>query len=349
MRNYNGYGCVYKLSGNRRKPWAVRKTTGWKIQGDKAIQQYQYIGYYETRQEAIHALSDYNDDPYDLHLNTITLEEVYEKWSARKYEEISASNVKGYKAAWKLCKPIKDMKFTTLKLDHLQKVVDESGKHTPTLKKVKSLFKSLFEYAVIHGIIPPEKNVVRYLDISQGGNPDARQHIPFTKAEISHLWEVHEQSEYYDIVLMLIYSGVRISELLNLKKEDVHLSERWFFVRRSKTDAGIRSVPIAKKVMPFFTYWMQKNDCDYLISTTDAKHMTYRNFMDSYWKPLMKTLDMEKHKPHDTRHTCISMMTAEKIDERFIQKIVGHKGQNVTQQVYTHLEIEELIQEIDKI
>ena len=58
---------------------------------------------------------------------------------------------------------------------------------------------------------------------------------------------------------------------------------------------------------------------------------------------------MESHRPHDTRHTCISMLTAAKVDERFIQKIVGHKGQNVTQQVYTHLEIEELITEIDKI
>ncbi|WMI80586.1 tyrosine-type recombinase/integrase [Anaerotignum sp. MB30-C6] len=58
---------------------------------------------------------------------------------------------------------------------------------------------------------------------------------------------------------------------------------------------------------------------------------------------------MEKHRPHDTRHTCVSLLTAAKADERFIQKIVGHKGQNVTRVVYTHLEIQELIEEIDKI
>ena len=43
------------------------------------------------------------------------------------------------------------------------------------------------------------------------------------------------------------------------------------------------------------------------------------------------------------------VFTAAKVDERFIQKIVGHKGQNVTQHFYTHLEIQELINEIDKI
>lgn len=29
MRLPNGFGSVYKLSGNRRKPWVARKTTGW--------------------------------------------------------------------------------------------------------------------------------------------------------------------------------------------------------------------------------------------------------------------------------------------------------------------------------
>ena len=101
--------------------------------------------------------------------------------------------------------------------------------------------------------------------------------------------------------------------------------------------------------MPFFEYWYNKNDCPYLISTPDAQHFEYRNYFDSYWKPLLKHIGMESHRPHDTRHTCISMLTAAKVDERFIQKIVGHKGQNVTRQVYTHLEIEELITEIDKI
>ena len=332
MKMPNGYGNVSKMSGKRRKPWRVRKT-----------------GYYRTKAEALQALSDYNKDPFDIKFSSKTMEDVYDEWSERKFEEISEANIKGYKAAWKLCEPIQSMRFVDIRIDHLQKLVDESGKNTPTLKKFKVLLKGLFDYAVIHGIITQDRNIVSYLDISHAGNPNARSHTPFTSDQVARLWEVHGGNEYYSVILMLIYTGLRIGELLDLEKKDVHLDERWFFVKESKTDAGIRSVPIAKKIMPFFKYWYNKNDCPHLISTPDARHFEYRNYFDSYWKPLLQPIGMESHRPHDTRHTCISMLTAAKVDERFIQRIVGHKGQNVTRQVYTHLEIEELITEIDKI
>ncbi len=145
----------------------------------------------------------------------------------------------------------------------------------------------------------------------------------------------------------MIYSDCRIGELLNLKKEDIFIEERYFKIVKSKTDAGIRFVPINHKILPFFRYWLDR-DCKYLICTPENKPFTYRNYYDSYWKPLLKELNM-KHKPHDTRHTFITLLTAAKVDERFIQKLAGHKGQNVTRNVYTHLEIQELIKEIDKI
>ena len=81
MKLPNKYGSVYKLSGKRRNPWAARKTVGWKQipEKKKSYPVYKFIGYYATRAEALQALASYNEDPYDLHLDTITFEEVYEK------------------------------------------------------------------------------------------------------------------------------------------------------------------------------------------------------------------------------------------------------------------------------
>ena len=78
----------------------------------------------------------------------------------------------------------------------------------------------------------------------------------FEKNEIDLLWE-QKEDKYYQIVLMLIYSGVRISELLDLKKENVHLDEQYFDVICSKTENGIRKVPIADKVLPYYKAWYE--------------------------------------------------------------------------------------------
>ena len=129
--------------------------------------------------------------------------------------------------------------------------------------------------------------------------------------------------------------------------EDVHLDDRWFYVKESKTSAGIREVPIAEKIVPFFESWISKKS-DYLICTPEGKHFIYRNFYDSYWKPIMDALSL-KYTPHCTRHTCISLLTEAGVDERIIQQIVGHKGQNVTQIVYTHVDLPNKLEAINKI
>lgn len=351
MKLPNKYGSVYKLSGKRRKPWAARKTVGWKQVPEKmkSYPIYEFIGFYATRTEALQALAAYNEDPYDLHFNTITFEEVYEKWSDIHFEKVSASNVNGYKASFRLCDKIKDMKFVDIKLDHLQQIVDDSGKNTPTLKKLKIMFGLMYDYAVIHEIVTQDKrDMVRYVDISKAGNPNAYDRKPFSKKAIKIIWDAHESNVYLTVVLILIYTGVRIGELLDLEKKDIHLDERWFYVKESKTDAGIREVPIAEKIVPFFEYWMNRN-CDHLICTPDDKPFTYRNYYDSYWIPMMKELSLAKYTPHCTRHTCVSLLTEAGVDERIIQKIVGHKGQNVTQVVYTHVDLPFKLEAINKI
>lgn len=351
MKLPNGFGTVYKLSGkNRRNPYVAKKTKGWKIdpKTGKNKQVFTVVGYYPTRKDALTALAEFNQNPYDTTAAKITFADVYDRWSSEHFPMVSDSNVKGYKAAWGLCDEIAKMRFVDVKLDHLQMVVNESGKNTPTLRKLKVLFGLMYKYAIVHEIVPKEKNMVEYLDITKAGNPNAYNRQPFSKAEIKRLWDSKDTNIYYTVILMLIYSGCRISELLDLKKENVHLEKRCFNIVAAKTVSGIRTVPIAEKVFPFFKYWYNLNDCEYLLSTPEGKHFVYRNYYDSYWMPLVDSLGMQ-HRPHDTRHTCISLLTVAGVSDKVIKKIVGHKGQSVTEVVYTHFEIEELIDAINKI
>lgn len=338
------------MGGKRRKPYMVRKTAGWEYdeKKDKMVQKYLIIGYAATKAEGLQMLADYNRNPFDVSASKTTFQEVYEKWSASKYPTVSASNVKGYEAAYRVCGTLYNRIFRDIKLADLQFVVDTCGKNYPTLKKLKILFNQLYDFAMKNDLC--NKDYSCFVDILKykDRNPDRRDHNKFLSAEIDRLWNLADDP-YYQIVLMLIYNGCRISEFLNLKKENVHLDEQYFDVIISKTENGIRKVPIADKVLPFYKAWYENSDCEYLLHTKDHKRLVYRNYIDAYWFPLMENLGLE-HMPHDTRHTCISMMSEAHVDPTMIKKIVGHSGaMTLTERVYTHLDIQALLEAINKI
>lgn len=338
------------MSGKRRNPWMVRRTAGWEInpQNGKSVQKYDIIGYAATKAEGLQMLAEFNKNPFDVKSSRVTFQEVYETWSKAKFPTISKSNIHGYEASYKVCGVLYNKIFRDIRLVDLQFVVDHCGKNYPTLKKLKGLFSQLYDFAMKNDIC--NKNYAEYVDLSayRDKNPDKRDRNIFTKEEIARLWTLKDDP-YYQIVLMLIYNGCRISEFLDLKKENVHLEEQYFDVISSKTDNGVRKVPIADKVLPFYKAWYESSECEYLLHSPDQKHFLYRNYYDSYWLALLENIGMEHH-PHDTRHTCISMLAEAHVDQTMTKKIAGHSGaMTLTERVYTHLDIKALLKAINSI
>ena len=126
--------------------------------------------------------------------------------------------VNGYQASYRVCESLYNKVFKDIKLMDLQFIIDTCGKNYPTLKKLKVLFNQLYDFAMKNDIC--NKDYSNFVDISKHKekNPDKRDHNKFSKEEISRLWEV-SADKYYQIILMLIYNGCRISEFLDLKKK----------------------------------------------------------------------------------------------------------------------------------
>ena len=364
MKLPNKYGNISKLPGKRRNPWRVRKTTGWLTDeaSGKVKQQYITVGYYASQPEAIQALAEYNADPYNMGRD-ITFADVFSKWSREKFDTMSEPNMKLYKSSFGLCAGIHKMKFADIRKAHLQNAVDLSGKNYPMLSKLKTLLNQLYRYALENDIC--QKDYAKFVDIAKHRNRDKEAiHRPFAADEITTLWNNVDQNEYMQIILMLIYSGVRISEMLELKKCDVHIGDRYFDIVASKTEAGIRKVPIAKKTLPFFEEWLQRGESEYLIPMpkpkpgekpkrkprkVEKKYMEYNDYLNNYWHPNLEPLGLA-HLPHDTRHTCISLLARANVNQTIVKRIVGHSGaMSLTEKVYTHFDIQQLIDAIDKI
>lgn len=349
MKNPNGYGSVYKLTDKRRrKPWVVRVTDSWDIVDGKLKRKYKYIGYYETRKEAMQALSEYNVNPAAV-TKDILFADLYKMWSEEKYQSFSESTVKVYKTAFNTCKPLYGYNFKDLRRPQFQRVIDECGKTYQSLAHIKAMLSHLYNYAIENDIC--DKNYAQYIDLKKYSNENKVNkkeiHKVFTEEEISVLWKNVETSMTAQTVLIMIYTGVRISELLNLKKSEVHLSDQWFHISKSKTDAGVRDVPIANKILPLIQKQME-TDGEYLFSQNKKKY-SYSTFKKYYWDPLASEYGIN-HLFHDTRRTCVSRLAEKKVDQTIIKKIVGHVGaMSVTEKVYTHYDIKPLIEAVNLI
>lgn len=347
MKLPNGYGTVYKLTGTRRKPWIARVPHGWSVTPDgKKKLNYDTVGYYKDRQSALKALADYNDSPYDVNVAQKTFAEVYKLWSAKSSAGLSKKTLTNRDTAFRQCAEIHFMRLCDIKHRHLQDVLNHNSHlKYDSVHKIQGLFNQMFTWCVANDYL--KKSYAEGLKNPVKSTQALKE--PFSTEEIRFLWDNIHENEYISIVLILIYSGVRIGELLDLEKAEVNFDKQLFFVKDSKTPSGIRNVPIADKVLPFWKHYYNRSQCSRVFTTVEGEPFTYNNFRKRYWSPLMENLNLS-HTIHETRHTCITQLTMNGADKTIIKFIVGHKSiMNLTEKVYTHIEPSKLVETINLI
>lgn len=336
MRLANGMGSVTKMSGKRRKPYRVRITAGWEMKDGKAKQISKTIGYYATRKEALEALFAFNSAPYDLDTQGITFEELYGKWSAEHFKECAESTKANFHAAYLHCAKIYKMRMRDIRVQHLEGVIDACVSQTAK-PRIKTLFNQMYAYAMRYEIV--EKNYAEICKIPKQPAAKIERKI-FTDEEIEKL-RSYEQIES-DIVLVGIYSGFRPAELLEIKHDDVHLDEG-YMQGGMKTAAGKnRIVPIHSSIRPIIEKYYA-NGKEFLFSPM----VTYNQYAHKF-RNVCSTLGT-KHTPHDTRHTFITMAKNAEMNDNILKLIVGHVVSDLTERVYTHRTLEQMIEEIEKI
>lgn len=351
MKMANGMGSVYKLSGKRRNPWIARKTKGWDLDETtgKAKQLYITIGYFPTRQEALTALVNYNNNPYDIEANSITFEEVYERWSVAHFQTIVPSAQRTWVSAFNHSKPLHRMRMRDIRANHLEGAIKEAKVGDSTKQRMKSLYNLMYKYALKCEIV--DKDYAALCDNVKRGKPTIVR-VPYTDMEIATLWE-NVTFPFVDMVLIGIYSGWRPQELSILQIADIDL-EAWTYYGGLKTDAGRnRCVPIHPLVRDLVKVNYEKAvamGSAYLFNDESGQqgtHLTYDKYRGRFNK-INKKLGMS-HRPHDTRHTFITKAKDVNVNEYILKLMVGHSIEDITEKVYTHRTMQQLQEEIAKI
>ena len=368
-RRPNNSGTVVKLSGKRRNPFCARVMSDERdiITGNKKQIS---IGTFATREEALNALSIYslkrsnaitNEEARNLAPDLFekiqektqkkipTFKEIYEILDAEEFSKLSNSARKGYKAWIKHFKSIYDRPINNITLADLQFVFDNDGSKNGTQVHMKVLCSKIFEYAVIHQFISRDDDYTSYIKIAD--YKQSTKHYSFTVDEIKKL-KASNTSEAH-LILMYIYTGLRVGELLYINRDNIHINEPCnddgvnrvisYIVAGSKTAAGKnRIVPIHNDIKQFVI--------DELIEKEKRLiDVSYEWGFNKNIMPMINNMLNTNHTMHDTRVTFASLCQLYKVDVYARKKILGHKLKDITFDIYTKASKNRLWTEVNKI
>lgn len=327
----NGSGTIYKMSGNRTKPWAAKRNGV-------------YIGAYVTYSDAQKALERTTDADITDRYN-MTFEQVYKAWLPEHERTVTASGIAGYAAAYKHCAALYDRKFRSLRTSDFQSIIMElesAGKSKSTCEKAVQLISQLSQWAIREGIATV--NCAKYLTITA---TQKKERPPFTKEQIAAI----QKSKHIaaPIALILIATGCRPNELFSVPLSNCHEN---YFIGGSKTDAGRnRIIAVSPIGLPAYKNLLREareHKCALLIDAYNGNRNA-PNFTKRDFKELMESLGISGMTPYNCRHTFTTLAVKSGVKPELLQEMLGHASYATTVDNYTHLDCEDILAETKKI
>ena len=286
------------------------------------------------------ALAEYHKNGYNVDLSNATLIDVYDRWIKRIEAKSSKNVLNSHNMARMRFDTLGNVPIIKIKTDHLQDWmdgIDDLG--AGSKKRLKSTMIQIWKYAISNDIV--SNNYAENIEINEKVEKTGKT---FTKNEISTLWE-NVDNPTAQWILILMYSGMRIGELLAMTSDNIYLDKQ-YMVGGSKSEAGIdRVIPIHDAILPLVKKQLGKSKN--LMRDEKGRKLSYAKALEQF-KAVMNVHQWE-HLPHDTRKTAVSLMHSAEIPIETIRIIVGHSGKGVTENVYLYKTPYELVEAINKV
>ncbi len=202
-------------------------------------------------------------------------------------------------------------------LEHLA----DKGKSASTLNLAYNSFKFYFEKILKRKFLI---NIPR-------AKKDKNLPVVLNKKEVKEIL-AQVKNVKHKLILGLIYSsGLRVSEIINLKIKDLDFNNKVLMVRGGKGRKD-RYTILSDKVVPILKEYTKKEDKNnYLFPSSRGGKMTERSVQKIFQKALENSQVTKPASCHSLRHSFATHLLESKVDIRYIQKLLGHKRIETTQ------------------
>lgn len=204
---------------------------------------------------------------------------------------------------------------------------------TTKMRKITSI-REFFNYLIKFDIV--DKNPAALLEMPKKPvrNPSC---LSFSESVnlLNHVDGLHKKRDLA-ILMVFLNCGLRVSELVNIKLEDIKGNILTIIGKGNKE----RQIPLNDVcITAINTYLSVRPDVesDYLFISERKKGFTVggiQYLVKKYYKNA--GINIKKYSTHDLRHTAATLMHNNGVDIRTLQEILGHADISTTQ-IYTHL------------
>ena len=255
------------------------------------------------------------------------------------------------------------------------------GKGYSTITSVRGVVKPAFQMAYNEDIIRRNPFDFKLADVVPN---DSRKRIAMTD-EQQKIWmdfirEDKTYCKYYDEFIVLLGTGMRVSEFCGLTKSDLDFENRRirvdhqlvrerggkYYVEKTKTECGIRFIPMTDDVYQslknilanrrkmkteiivdgYSGFILIDKDCHPKVALHIENEMRWA--MKKY-KKLHPEQPLPHITPHVFRHTFCTNMANKGMDIKTLQYLMGHSDVGVTLNVYTHASYDRAVEQMAKI
>jgi len=183
------------------------------------------------------------------------------------------------------------------------------------------------------------RNVLKNDSIEDKHRPhhDGRLPMILSKEEISKIFSL-EKNPKHRLLLMLVYSsGLRVSEVVALKKEHIDLSRKVIYIRLGKGRKD-RSTLLSEKVSQYIVDYYRYYNIDKWVfpGQPASKHLSIRSAQSIFNKAVRRAAIPKEISIHGLRHTFATHLLESGTDIRYIQALLGHSNLRTTER-YTHV------------
>ena len=314
----------------------------------------------------------------------MTVEELVERYLSTK-TGVKPNTLANYKFVKNLMKkePFNGKKISQVKTSDAKLFLiklQQDGRRYSTIKTVRGVLRPAFQMAVDDDVL--RKNPFGFELATVVVNDSVTREAITRKQMRQFLKFVHDDNvycKYYEVFYILFHTGMRISEFCGLTLKDLDMKNRIInidhqlqrtsdmrlVIESTKTNAGTRKLPMSEDVFRCFQAIIEDREAPRYERVVDgytgflftdkeglplvAMHWEHRfNHMVKRYNDIYR-VQMPNITPHVCRHTYCSNMAKSGMNPKTLQYLMGHSDIGVTLNTYTHLGLEDAVDELKRV